>query len=69
MKLYNKEGQLVIDGEKDLTITRHRKSCINIEDSTKHIKICNFVYYMIPPGFIKKLRLLYKVLKFIFMKG
>ena len=69
MKLYNEEGQLIIDGEKDFTIVKRREGCISIEDSTMHLTICNFIYYMIPLGFVKKLKLLYEVIKYIFTKG
>ena len=70
MKLYKEEGQLVIDGENALTI---QNQCdygflINEEVNDEKMTICNFHLYGLKSGFVKKLKLLYTVVKFIFKK-
>ena len=68
MKFYKEEGQLVIDGENAFTI---QNQCdygfFMSEDVTNEkMKICNFHLYGLQSGIIKKIKLLYKVIKYIF---
>ncbi|MBA7569208.1 hypothetical protein ES695_11585 [Candidatus Atribacteria bacterium 1244-E10-H5-B2] len=64
MKLYNEEGRLVIDGERDFTICNNREFYIGLSKDVKKITICN--HYMCMVSKSNKLRVLWLAIKFIF---
>ena len=64
MKLYKKDGKLVVDGEKDFTICNNRESYIEVSKDVKKITICNHYMCMVSRG--NKLKVLWLAIKFIF---
>lgn len=64
MKLYEEEGRLVIDGEKDFTICNNRENYIELSKDIKKITIKN--HYMCIVNKNGKFKTLWLAIKFIF---
>ena len=70
MKFYKEEGQLVIDGENAFTIQNQCDYGFFMGEDVldDKMKICNFHLYGLQSGFVKKIKLLCTVIKYIFFK-
>ena len=72
MKIYRKKygRKLIIDGEGAFTIQKDWSHGIMLSENVLKNKIIiqNFNFYGLMPGFIRKIKLSYTVLKYIFKK-
>lgn len=73
MKIYKKKkyGRLIIDGEGAFTIQKDWNYGVMLGENVLRNKITiqNFNFYGLKPGFIRKIKLFYTMIKFIFKRG